>query len=98
MAWRDLLLPAAEAADEGVASSGGQHAVLVAIRDVVEHTPEAQRGVLAAAERLVAEGEPIRQPDLAGTIERLAELSATTSTPASWRGRWSTTSTPPAGR
>ena len=41
--WRDLLLPAAEAADRGVASSGGQYAVIVAIRDILRHTPPAGR-------------------------------------------------------
>jgi gamma-glutamyltranspeptidase/glutathione hydrolase len=72
MPWRDLLLPAAEAADRGVPSSGGQYAVLVAIRDVVRHTPEVSR-VFWPGGALVGEGAPIRQPDLAVTIERLAE-------------------------
>jgi gamma-glutamyltranspeptidase/glutathione hydrolase len=72
MPWRDLLLPAAEAADRGVGSSGGQYAVLVAIREILRHTPEASR-VFWPAGSLVGEGEPVRQPDLAVTIERLAE-------------------------
>jgi gamma-glutamyltranspeptidase / glutathione hydrolase len=72
MPWHDLLLPAAGAASEGVANHGGQYAVLVAIRAVVEHTPES-RAVFAPSGQLVAEGEPIRQVELAATIERLAE-------------------------
>ena len=72
MPWRDLLLPAAEAADRGVASSGGQYAVIVAIRDILRHTPEAS-GVFWPGGVLVGEGVPIRQPDLAATIELLAE-------------------------
>ena len=73
MAWHDLLVPAAEAAASGVASSGGQYAVLVAIRGILEFTPEVS-AVFWPGGRLVADGEPIRQPDLATTIERLAEL------------------------
>lgn len=73
--WRELLIPAAEAANEGVASTGGQQAVLTAIQVVLEHTPEA-REVFAPGGRFVHEGERVRQADLAGTIERLAELGA----------------------
>jgi len=73
--WRDLLLPAARAADRGVASSGGQYAVIVAIRDILRHTPEVS-SVFWPDGALVGEGVPIRQPDLAATIERLAERPA----------------------
>jgi gamma-glutamyltranspeptidase/glutathione hydrolase len=72
MPWHDLLLPAAETADHGVGSYGGQYAVLVAIRAVVEHTAES-RAVFSPSGRLVDEGEPVRQADLAATIQRLAE-------------------------
>lgn len=71
MAWRDLLLPAADAAQRGVAARGGQYAVLVAIRAILEHTPEA-RAVFTRRGRFVAEGQPIRQPELAGSIEQIA--------------------------
>jgi gamma-glutamyltranspeptidase / glutathione hydrolase len=71
--WRDLLMPAAAAANDGVASAGGQQAVLRAIQVVLEHTPEA-RAVFAPGGRFVEEGQRVRQPALAGTIERLAEL------------------------
>jgi gamma-glutamyltranspeptidase/glutathione hydrolase len=71
--WRDLLMPAAVAANDGVASRGGQQAVLKAIEVVLTHTEEA-RAVFAPGGRYVREGERVRQPDLAGSIERLAEL------------------------
>jgi gamma-glutamyltranspeptidase / glutathione hydrolase len=71
--WRDLLMPAAVAANDGVASRGGQQAVLRAIEVVLTHTEEA-RAVFAPDGRYVREGERVRQPDLAGSIERLAEL------------------------
>ena len=72
MPWRDLLLPAAEAADARRCELGR------AVRRPRRHPrhPAAhaggERGVLARGERS-REGEPIRQPDLAATIERLAE-------------------------
>jgi gamma-glutamyltranspeptidase/glutathione hydrolase len=72
MPWRDLLLPAAAAADRGVPSSGGQYDVLIAIRDILRHTPEASE-VFWPGGALVAEGEPVHQRDLAATMERLAE-------------------------
>jgi gamma-glutamyltranspeptidase/glutathione hydrolase len=72
MPWHELLLPAAEAAARGVGSSGGQYAVLVAIREILRHTPEVS-AVFWPRGELVGEGAPIRQPDLAATIERLAE-------------------------
>ena len=70
--WHDLLLPAAEAASSGVATNGGQHAVLLAIEVVLTHTPEA-RALFAPDGRYVRLGEVIRQPELARTIEMLAE-------------------------
>jgi gamma-glutamyltranspeptidase/glutathione hydrolase len=72
LAWRDLLLPAAEAAERGVAARGGQYAVLVAIQAILEHTAEA-RAVFTRRGRFVAEGQPVRQPHLAESIELLAE-------------------------
>ena len=72
MPWHELLLPAAEAADRGVGSSGGQYAVLVAIREILRHTPEVS-DVFWPGGALVGEGAPIRQPDLAATIDRLAD-------------------------
>ena len=74
--WRDLLLPAAEAADRGVVVNRGQHAVLQAIEVIVSSTAEG-RAIFAADGRLVACGETIRQADLAGSIELLAENGPT---------------------
>jgi gamma-glutamyltranspeptidase/glutathione hydrolase len=72
LAWRDLLMPAADAAQRGVAARGGQYAVLVAIQAILEHTAEA-RAVFTRRGRFVAEGQPIRQPQLAESIELLAQ-------------------------
>ncbi|HUZ85127.1 MAG TPA: gamma-glutamyltransferase [Gaiellales bacterium] len=70
--WRDLLMPAAEAAERGVGAHGGQYAVLVAIRAILEHTPEVH-ALFSIGGRFVAEGDPIRQPDLAASIAAIAE-------------------------
>src|SRR5205823_5200008 len=70
--WRELLLPAAHAADAGVATNHGQLAVFVAIEAVMTHTAEA-RELFAPAGRYVRLGDVVRQPDLAATIELLAE-------------------------
>jgi gamma-glutamyltranspeptidase / glutathione hydrolase len=70
--WAELLLPAAEAARAGVPTGRGQYAVVVAIRDILTHTPEV-REVFAPGGRFVGLGERVVQPDLAATIERLAE-------------------------
>ena len=70
--WRDLLLPAALAADRGVAVNRGQHAVLKAIEVIVSSTPEG-RAVFQRDGYLVVPGDVVRQRDLAGSIELLAE-------------------------
>ena len=70
--WRDLLLPAAEAADAGVATNAGQLAVLVAIEAVLTHTPDCAR-LFSPNGHFVRLGERIRQSDLARSIELLAE-------------------------
>jgi gamma-glutamyltranspeptidase / glutathione hydrolase len=70
--WRELLLPAAEAADRGVATNRGQHAVLLAIEAVMTHTPES-RALFAPGGRYVRLGDVVRQPDLARSIQLLAE-------------------------
>ncbi len=70
--WRDLLLPAAEAAQRGVVTNAGQFAVIRAIEVVLSHTAEA-RAVFSPAGKFTRVGDTIRQPDLAGSIEALAE-------------------------
>ena len=50
MSWADLLLPAAESAERGVASSGGQYAVLVAIREILAAHAGGEPGLLARRE------------------------------------------------
>jgi gamma-glutamyltranspeptidase/glutathione hydrolase len=76
LAWRELLSPAAHAADRGVAVNPGQHAVLKAIDVIVSSTAEA-RAIFYRDGRLVESGDSIRQADLAGSIELLAEQGPT---------------------
>jgi gamma-glutamyltranspeptidase/glutathione hydrolase len=70
--WRDLLLPAAAAAQTGVPTNAGQARVFEAIRVILTSTPEA-RQVFAPRGGYVDQGDVIRQPELASAIERLAE-------------------------
>jgi gamma-glutamyltranspeptidase/glutathione hydrolase len=73
--WRTLAEPAIELARDGVELSRPQ-AYLHAILDLIlRHTDEGRRIYGPAGERLVA-GDCLRMPDLAGTIERLAERGA----------------------
>jgi gamma-glutamyltranspeptidase / glutathione hydrolase len=69
--WRELLLPAAELAQRGVAVTGAQAAVFAAIRVVLTHTAEA-RALFCPGGRYVGEGDVVRQPELAQAIELLA--------------------------
>jgi gamma-glutamyltranspeptidase / glutathione hydrolase len=72
--WRTLAEPAVELAREGVEMNRAQ-AYLHAILDLIlRHTEEGRR-IYGDAERLVA-GDRLVMPDLAATIERLAEGGA----------------------
>jgi gamma-glutamyltranspeptidase/glutathione hydrolase len=73
--WRDLLLPAARVAREGVAMTPNQLAVCEAIRPVLTSTPESA-ALFQPYGHYIRVGEPVRQPDLADTIELLAEQGA----------------------
>ena len=70
--WRDLLLPAAKAARAGVTTNEGQMSVLEAIRVILTRTPES-RAIFAPDGPYVTTGDVIRQPELADSIEQLAE-------------------------
>jgi gamma-glutamyltranspeptidase/glutathione hydrolase len=70
--WRELVLPAAEAAQAGVPTNIGQVRVFEAIRVILTRTPEAL-AIFAPSGHYVGEGDVIRQPELAASIERLAE-------------------------
>jgi gamma-glutamyltranspeptidase/glutathione hydrolase len=70
--WRSLVLPAAAAATEGVETNAGQAAVLAAIQVILTRAPES-RAIFAEHGAYVREGDRIRQPDLARSIELLAE-------------------------
>ena len=88
--WRDLVLPAAAAAQEGVPTNPGQQRVFEAIRVILTHTPEA-RELFAPGGKFVEVGTPVRQVALAGSIERICRGAGRPLPAASWRGRWSTT-------
>jgi gamma-glutamyltranspeptidase/glutathione hydrolase len=70
--WREVVLPAAELAQQGVEVTAAQGAVFTAIRAVLTHTAEA-RALFCPGERFVSRGDRVRQPELAATIELLAE-------------------------
>jgi gamma-glutamyltranspeptidase/glutathione hydrolase len=70
--WKQLLLPAAEAADRGVATNPGQQRVFDAIEVILTRTPEALQ-IFAPGGTFVTSGVAIRQPELARSIELLAE-------------------------
>ena len=94
--WRSLVLPAAAAAAEGVATNAGQAAVLTAIQGILTRTPEA-REIFAPGGEYVGEGDHIRQHDLAASIELLAELGPDAALPRrAGAGDGRATSTPPA--
>ncbi len=70
--WSQLLLPAAATAQEGVVSNAGQQAVLNAIEGILMRTAEG-RAVFAPDGRYLGQGDRVRQTELAGSIELLAE-------------------------
>ena len=70
--WRSLLLPAAEAADLGVATNAGQQRVFAAIEAILTRLPES-RELFSPGGRSVEVGTVIRQAELARSIELLAE-------------------------
>jgi gamma-glutamyltranspeptidase/glutathione hydrolase len=73
--WRELARPAAELARRGLELNRAQ-AYLHAILDLIlRHLPEGQRMYGKDGERLVA-GDVLRMPELADTIERIAEGGA----------------------
>jgi gamma-glutamyltranspeptidase / glutathione hydrolase len=71
--WRQLVIPAAAAAAAGVTVNAGQSRVLDAIEGILWRTPES-RAVFAPGGRYVREGDLVRQPELATSIELIAEL------------------------
>ena len=70
--WRQLVIPAAAAAAAGVTVNAGQSRVLDAIEGILWRTPES-RAVFAPGGRYVREGDVVRQPELATSIELIAE-------------------------
>jgi len=70
MPLRELAAPAAVLARAGVALNAQQAYVVEILGGIVTLTPEVA-AVYAPGGRVLGEGDPVRQPDLAGSIERL---------------------------
>jgi gamma-glutamyltranspeptidase/glutathione hydrolase len=73
--WADLVTPAVGLARDGVALTPEHHAVHVLLESILHASP-AGRAIFAAEGATGAPGVPIRQLDLAATLERLAEAGA----------------------
>jgi gamma-glutamyltranspeptidase/glutathione hydrolase len=69
---RELVAPAAAAAREGVELNRQQAYVVDILEGIVTSTPECA-ALYAPQGRLAAEGDAVRQPELADALERLAE-------------------------
>jgi gamma-glutamyltranspeptidase/glutathione hydrolase len=72
--WSELITPAVELARAGVVLTSSQaylHAILDA---VLRHTPESRE--IFGGDRQLSEGDRLAQPDLAGTLELIAERGA----------------------
>jgi gamma-glutamyltranspeptidase / glutathione hydrolase len=71
VALRELVAPAARLAREGVALTRQQAYVFAILKDIVTATPECA-ALFAPDGRVPQEGERVRQPELADTLELLA--------------------------
>ena len=71
----ELTAPAAAAAREGIAVNAQQAYVIALLEQIVTSTPECA-AVFAPEGRLLAEGDVLRQPELAQTLERLGREGA----------------------
>jgi gamma-glutamyltranspeptidase/glutathione hydrolase len=71
----DLVAPAARLARDGVALTRQQAYVFAILKDIVTATPESAE-LFAPGGRVPREGEPVRQPELADTLELLASQGA----------------------
>ena len=75
MPWAELVAPAAELARAGVVQTTAHARLNEILAPVVSLTPES-RAVWAPAGHVLREGETMRQPALADTLDRLAEAGA----------------------
>jgi gamma-glutamyltranspeptidase / glutathione hydrolase len=71
--WADLIAPASELARRGVELTDAQGYLHMILDLILRHTPESR--ALYGEERLSA-GDVLRMPDLAATLDRLAEVGA----------------------
>jgi gamma-glutamyltranspeptidase/glutathione hydrolase len=75
MQLAELVEPAARLARDGVALNRQQAYVAAILKDIVTATPECA-ALFAPQGRLLGEGEAVRQPELADSLERLADEGA----------------------
>ncbi len=75
MPLAELVEPAARLARDGVALTRQQAYVAAILKDIVTATPECA-ALFAPGGRLLAEGDALRQPELADSLERLAAEGA----------------------
>ena len=73
--WSELVAPAAALAREGVAQTAPHARISSMLVPVVTLTPEA-RSIWAPEGHVLVEGEVMRQPALAASLERIAEAGA----------------------
>ncbi len=71
--WADLVRPAVKLAKGGIPSSWRNQDFLRRVADDAEQWPSTARAFLKPGGELYEPGEIWRQPDLAGTLERIAE-------------------------
>jgi gamma-glutamyltranspeptidase/glutathione hydrolase len=71
--WRELLLPAVELAEQGIASSWGMQRFLRQLAAEPEVFPTTARAFLKAGKMPYEPGEVWRQPDLGRTLRRIAD-------------------------
>ncbi len=71
--WADLVRPAVELAEKGIPSSWRNQGFLRRVAEDAEQWPSTARAFLKPGGELYEPGETWRQPDLARTLERIAE-------------------------
>jgi len=73
--WRELFVPAVELARRGVELTPGQAYLHAILDQILRHTPES-RAVYEVDGKLLDTGDTLVQPDLAATLELLADGGA----------------------
>lgn len=69
--WKDVLEPARRLAKDGFPASQRMELILALQAPVMKQFPESARIFLHGSDRPLKQGEPVKQPELAATIERI---------------------------